>query len=307
MKTEVFFLQALSALHVGVGQAIGAVDLPIARAKATNLPQVPGSAIKGVLRADIEFDTARNKQVSMLFGPESKNAEQDPHAGALAFGDAHILLMPVRSWVGVMAYATCPFVLRRYRDDVLRAGGKTPENLVGIKLSSAFTAGDTAIKFQSNKIAIDDLELTWSSGDAEAWADHFAKLLYRDQAERDYFKRHFLVLNDDDFAFLTETATEIRARIRIDHDRGTVDRGALWYEENLPSETLLWGVLGITKSRRPSESETGEAAKWPTADEVARTLRGLLKPSHTIQIGGKATIGRGLAQFRLLDQGGGGK
>jgi CRISPR-associated protein Cmr4 len=36
MLTRIFHLNALSALHVGVGQAVGVVDLPIARAKATN-------------------------------------------------------------------------------------------------------------------------------------------------------------------------------------------------------------------------------------------------------------------------------
>ena len=50
MNTRIFHLHALSALHVGTGQGIGAVDLPIARSRATNLPLVPGSALKGVLR-----------------------------------------------------------------------------------------------------------------------------------------------------------------------------------------------------------------------------------------------------------------
>ena len=50
MNTRIFHLHALSALHVGTGQSIGAIDLPIARSRATNLPLVPGSALKGVLR-----------------------------------------------------------------------------------------------------------------------------------------------------------------------------------------------------------------------------------------------------------------
>ena len=45
MQTKIFHLHALSALHVGTGQGVGVVDLPIARAKATNLPLVPGSAL----------------------------------------------------------------------------------------------------------------------------------------------------------------------------------------------------------------------------------------------------------------------
>ncbi len=50
MLTQIFHLHALTALHVGAGQALGVVDLPLARARATHLPLVPGSALKGVLR-----------------------------------------------------------------------------------------------------------------------------------------------------------------------------------------------------------------------------------------------------------------
>ncbi|AVP98229.1 type III-B CRISPR module RAMP protein Cmr4 [Ahniella affigens] len=299
MRTEVFFLQALSAVHVGIGQAIGAVDLPIARAKATNLPQIPGSAIKGVLRADVDANTAHSSHVSMLFGPESKNADKEAHAGALAFGDANLLILPVRSWVGVMAYATCPFVLRRYRDDAIRAGGALPKEPTSVTSGQAQTAKVTAIKYDSSKIALDDLELSCKSEDAEAWADHFAKHLRQSQTEQDYFKQHFVILSDEDFSFLSETATEIRARIRINHDRGTVDRGALWYEENLPAETVLWGVLGVGPSRKPEAGDAKTARVSHDAAAVATTLRQVLKLRHTIQIGGKATVGRGLAQFIL--------
>ena len=39
------FLHALSPLHAGTGQGIGAIDLPIAREKATGIPYLPGSSL----------------------------------------------------------------------------------------------------------------------------------------------------------------------------------------------------------------------------------------------------------------------
>jgi len=41
MLQKTFHLHALSALHVGTGQSVGVVDLPIARSRATHLPLVP--------------------------------------------------------------------------------------------------------------------------------------------------------------------------------------------------------------------------------------------------------------------------
>ena len=117
MQTRIFHLQNLSALHVGTGQGVGVVDLPIARAKATNLPIVAGSALKGVLRD--EFKEQKNlddKDIKTLFGPD--NQQDIAHAGAIAFGDANLLILPIRSFAGTVAYATCPFILRQYKRDL---------------------------------------------------------------------------------------------------------------------------------------------------------------------------------------------
>jgi len=42
-----------------------------------------------------------HSDIRTLFGPDSGDA--DSHAGALAFGDAHLLLLPVRSFAGTVA------------------------------------------------------------------------------------------------------------------------------------------------------------------------------------------------------------
>ena len=53
------------------------------------------------------------------------------------------------------------------------------------------------------------------------------------------------------WGFLAETATEVRARIVLNQNTGTVRKGGLWNEENLPAEAVLWG---ISLSRNPTIS-----------------------------------------------------
>lgn len=171
MLTQLFHLHALSALHVGVGQAVGTVDLPIARSKATHLPLVPGSALKGVLRD--EFEANEPGVTSALFGPASINDTTDAHAGALAFGDAHLLLLPVRSLAGVMALATCPFVLSRYAADLRRAGATAIPETPNVKSGHVVLAGESVLPASGNMVILDDLDLA-AAHDGQVWADFLA-------------------------------------------------------------------------------------------------------------------------------------
>lgn len=279
MQQHMFHLHALSALHVGTGQGLGVVDLPIARARATNLPLVPGSTIKGVLRDELNGHQA-------LFGPASHQMENGAHAGALSVGDAQLLILPVRSFVGVVAFTTCPFILQRYARDL---GQK---NIVEFKENMAEVPEQSTI-LKDGKLLLEDLDQdACSTGTADDWAKRIAESLYpntEDDAERwrKEFIAHFAILPDELFAFLAETATEIRARVRIDEDKRTVATGALWYEENLPAESVLWGVLGVSNSRKKDDPTS--------AQDLARHL----PRSRTLQIGGKHTVGRGLCRWLL--------
>lgn len=283
MKTEIFHLHALSALHVGVGQAVGTIDLPIARAKATNLPLVPGSALKGVLRDEF----ADHGDQALLFGPASIDGADSAHAGALAFGDAHLLLLPVRSLAGIMAWATCPFVLTRYAADRRRAGHPNTPNVPTVAAGKVALPQSHDLAISPGKAVFEDLDLSIDAGKADAWGKHLAAMLFTEAQDREGFEKHFAILSDADFGFLADTATEVRARIRIHDETGTVAKGALWYEENLPAEAVLWGVLGIGPGRKPACS----------ADDVHTKFRAGLGHEKLVQIGGKATIGRGLVRF----------
>lgn len=283
METRLYHLYTLTALHVGIGQGSGVIDLPIAREKSTGLPVVPDSAVKGVLREELRPDALSREHWLTLFGPET-TAGDDLHAGALAVGDARLLCLPVRSLRGTFAYATCPLVLRRYARD-LDAGHPNVPTLSADQ--AAYATG--SMLADGNLVCLEDLAIPASvTPEADAWVNTIAPQIFPDDTDwQTLFRQRFLILTDENFDFLAETATEVRARVRLKEGTRTVAKGALWYEENLPAESILWGRVACDRSFR-----NGVALN---ADQ----LLALLPVDRELQIGGKATVGRGRCRWLL--------
>ena len=282
MHAKLFHLHALSALHCGTGQSADVVDLPIARARATKLPIVPGSSLRGVLRQQVADDN----DAAALFGPLSIRSDEGAFAGALSIGDAQLLLLPVRCLSGIVSYVTCPFILRRYARDRRRAGMSPPAVPNGPDKDTARVTQDS-VNCLTDKLVLEDLDLTARRDPAlSAWASPIAQVVHPGDtdAQQDVVER-FAVVPDDVMSFLADTATEVRARIRIDPDTGTVSKGALWYEEHLPAETVLWGVFALSASNRRDDTRAG--------DDLARALP---RPD-TLQLGGNAGVGSGMVRF----------
>jgi CRISPR-associated protein Cmr4 len=288
MENRIYHLQVLSALHVGTGQGSGIVDLPIARERATHLPVIPGSGIKGVLREELRPEAESEKPCwRALFGPE-RIADNEGFAGALAVGDARLLCLPVRSLQGTFAMLTCPMVLRRYLQDWLVRLGK-PVGVLPLPVSKEeiVTTAEGAAIADQGKVILEDLDLIPCERPEERQkAADLAKFIAeaafpKDPDWQSVFCERFSVVTDGVFDFLAETATEIRARIRIEENTRTVKKGGLWYEENLPAESLLWGLVACDRSRH--DKLTMDAA----------TLLAELPIQTRLQVGGKATVGRG--------------
>jgi CRISPR-associated protein Cmr4 len=285
MQSKLFHLHALSALHCGTGQSAGVVDLPIARARATNLPLVPGSSLRGVAREEV---TVRDKKAAItLFGPERIEGDAQSFAGALAIGDANLLALPVRALAGILCFATSPYILKRYARDRISA------SLSGLCEPPTPPAGTALVPPMSvnrsgQTLVLGDLDMTaQENAGAKAWAEAVAQIVHHgDNGAQSDLATRFAILPDEILGFLAETATEVRARIAINPETGTVKRGALWYEENLPAETLLWGVYALSSSMNKDDRR------------AAQDLAKCLPPSGTLlQLGGKAGVGRGLVRF----------
>lgn len=273
MNTRPYLLHALSPLHAGTGHAAGIIDLPTARMKATGIPFLPGSSIKGVLRdARRPAADANDPRHEAVFGPPTTNASD--HAGALVVGDARLLALPVRSFRGTFAWTTSPLLLALARRD-LEAAPAVPS----VQGRGACVAAGSAC-LHDRRLYLEDLDLPATEAPEVApWAALLAPLVSLDG---DIFTKRFAVVDDETMTFLLETATQVDARVRIDADTRAVASGALWLEESLPPETLLVGLLAGDRSRKPGVEL-----------QPQQVLEYTLPGEQLLQLGGKATVGRG--------------
>ena len=298
METRLFYIHALTALHMGTGQGIDVIDLPIARDQASGLPIVPGSGLKGVLRDELAPANGDDDTLwPALFGPTTRQAEDaEAHAGALALADAQLLCLPVRSAFGTFAWVTSPWILRRYRRDLGWVGAKgVPDAVPEVDDAQVAVTADSALRRGDGPVVFEELDLrpAGDTASAGAWARWIATRVF--EGEDDWarlFGERFAVVSDAVMDFLAQTATEVRARVRIAEDTRTVAKGALWYEENLPPESLFWGWLTCSRSRRPKDERGGaellHAFRERLGDDACR-----------LQLGGKATVGRGQVRWIL--------
>jgi len=288
MKAKLFFLQALSPLHAGTGRGVGAIDLPIAREKATGIPIVPGSTIKGVLRTNCGVD---DDLKARIFGPETDNASD--HAGSAQFSDLRLLFLPVRSLSGTFAWVTSPLLLSRFQRDCVMTNTPFPAQVPSVSdkdeclVSSADSKLTMAIEMQENQVVLEELRLASQTNtalnDLVNWLKVF--LFGVDASWQTLFTERVCVVHDDVLSFLLDTATEITARIRLDDEKKTVAQGALWYEEALPAESILSGLMVI------QEIQARERKVVDAIIELAQS---------PLQVGGSATVGRGLCRLHLV-------
>jgi CRISPR-associated protein Cmr4 len=286
-NTKIYWLHTLSPTHVGSGRGVGYIDLPIHRDKVTNWPVIPGSAFKGVwadsFRAT-EANRKSNTELGLAFG---RSSDDGSNSGALMPTDARLVCLPVRSFQGTFAWCTSPLALQMLHRDLTLAGvtqlPSPPKTLTG---DAIHRTASTALE-DEGRIFLEDLDFTGKAcPTATAWAEKLAHWVFPQEEQSSWrarFIERFAVVPDTIFDFLTETGTEVTTRVRIDDDSKTVARGQLWNEESLPAETILFGL--VTCDRIFSR------------DAGAFTPEGLI--SHfasdplILQIGGKATIGRG--------------
>lgn len=285
------YLHALSPVHTGTGQGVDVIDLPVAREKTTNWPVIPGSSIKGVLRAACEGGGVQGGKGSLLwavFGPDTANAGDG--AGSLLFADGRLLCLPVRSLYGTFAWVTCPLALARYQRDHAAAQIAVPPVPAHLDV-----AEDGAIVTDASRVThdgtvfLEDLDLPVIAGPRiDAVAEHIAAGVFTDATWRQHFQGRFTVVSDTTFTFLAETATVVSARISIDAATKTAAHGALWYEEAIPAESIFSAPLLAT----------------PRGDVSSDDLYGLVVNhlKEIVQIGGNASVGRGL--MRVCLQGG---
>jgi CRISPR-associated protein Cmr4 len=277
-------------LHVGAGNSVGAVDAPVMRERHTRIPIIPGSSLKGVL-ADLWNDESfkRTAEGKWLFGEDEGGQKKDgveiaASAGALLIGEGRVLAFPVRSARNSFAWITCPLVLERFKRDSA-ADYEVPE----VKEENKCFATE-ALKLQDS-VVLEEYRLPSLGNPDEKIVQALKNAL--DDAVWNSLKERLCIVSDEMFCYFAEHACEVVTRIKVDDETGTVAGGALFNQEQVPSETMFYAVIGAQ-----DEKKKGGGDK--KADAALKTLSDrLTQAGNILQIGGDETIGLGYCTVNL--------
>jgi CRISPR-associated protein Cmr4 len=104
-------------------------------------------------------------------------------------------------------------------------------------------------------------------------------------------EHRLVVVSDETMSYFVQHACEVAQHVRINDATGTAELGALFNQENVPSETLFYSVIHFSKGRgEPFKNRNEEDAISQFSTKVE---------ANTFQIGGDASTGLGFCSVLL--------
>lgn len=288
--SKLFFIKAITPLHAGSGSDLGIVDMPVQRERHTNYPKIEGSSLKGAIREAFEekaIDNDAKINVHILFGFDDDKSEvskrfskeSQEYSGCLGFSDAKILLFPVKSMKDVFAYITSKSVLNNFKEF--------------LKLSKddiEFTINENSVT-ENTKLLVNNsviLEEYTFKVNAEEQTTKLANELSK-LTNIPNLSEKLIILDDDSFKDFVELSTEVITRTKIDNETGTVANGALFTEEYLPAETVMYSLALFSHSFYKDDKNFKDVNK--VKDYFEKQI------PEVMQIGGNATLGKGIVKI----------
>lgn len=281
------FLITRSALHVGCGEAVGDIDQPIARQPGTQMPYIPGQALK---RSSKDHAVLSADQQVLLFG----NDQGRP--GHLAPQDASLLLLPVASGRGGQAWVTSPSLLISYFRKASACGvalGPWPhsfpqesEVMLADPVSPLLehTASQRVVQLGEYRLSV-----AVSSAD---WIATLTALVHQAFASEDPHWQALVlartVVVHDDMMLSMAKRLDVRTRNAIGDEGVAVN---LWREESVPEDSVFYTPL-VAHAADSSGQRLGLKAALQWLDTLA--AEPLL-----LQVGGNASLGQGWLRLHL--------
>jgi CRISPR-associated protein Cmr4 len=313
VQSRILLIFTRTPLHVGAGSSVGAIDQPIQRERHTGFPIIPASSLKGTFADAWAGDFFQNgdgersrvkrgsdgdnappeiKDSAWLFGSDDANLAW---AGAIQFGEARLLAFPIRSARGSFGWDTSPLLLRRaVREGVLPAG-LLPQVPSGQADEAARFAkgGPLAIE---DKVVLEEYTFT-HFGEVPAEVGERFKLLLEDDPVWSEAGARLVILSDGMMSFFAQNACEVAQHVRIDDRTGTAAGGALFNQENVPSETLFYSTVYCSDERTARKADHERR----TAGRAAEALQSKIEAAGGVfQFGGDASTGLGYCTVRLI-------
>ena len=239
MTKKMMYIFTQTPMHIGAGNEVGVIDNPIQRDKITSAPIIPGSSLKGVFRRECAFKMPE-RDISDIFGYESDKGAPDGKlsAGKLSFTEASLLLFPLRSLKNGYAYATSPYLLKKF----LAKSGKSfslencavqPAACVASQDMELKDAGVMLEEYSFARLNNPELLSGVSALIANALPNIFGK---------EDLVRHLVILSDEDMFYFAQYTCPVQQHVRIG-EKGVAVDGALFNIEVVPADTLMYSML----------------------------------------------------------------
>lgn len=297
-------LTTLTPTHPGSGTELSYVDMPIQREIHTGFPKIEAATLKGCIRNETaERHKEEKKKISQIFGaPDSGD-----FASAVSFSDARLLFFPVKSVVGVFAWITCPLALERFVDECRLTGSKVDFPPICKPGEGAVSVADeNACRLiqkinGQNKIMLEDYTFFAApDSDFEKMVGMIQNYLPDNRLLKNSFAERTVLLSDDDFTDFVRHSTEVNARIRVDAETGTAADNALFTEEMLPSDCILYSLIFFSGTYLPQKNREQDHEQRMPASEVKDEFKRLFD-SDLFQIGADSTLGKGIVMKKIME------
>lgn len=284
------YLVTRSALHIGCGDSLGDVDQPVVRNPVTQMPCIPAAALKRSLRDHSPMD---GEQAALLFGTEGGRA------GHLAPQEAQLLLLPVASGHGGVAWVTSAGLLAAYARQAMRCGSAW-----GPWPSQAMQVHQVLLVHQQSAL----LPGRGIGPVVQLWDQHLMPVDAPEpvrQALKSLVDRAFageepdwraLVLSrvavvHDRLLLALAECLDVRTRNAIGEDGLAAN---LWREETVPEDAVFYAPIAAHPlAGGPSTAGLAAVRGW---------MEAVASNPLQLQVGGNGSLGQGWMQLHLGSQ-----
>ena len=249
----------------------------------------------GVIRDECRKKADNPEKHREIFGSEADDKLTEL-ASAVSFTDARVLAFPVRSLKGVFAWVTCPRAINELFRILKLSDSSIP--FPEYNFPEFSTEEAIAPDIENSEVLIDKQNIVLEEYDYKI-SNHensekiknltewiFDKVIAVDMTEK-HFINHFIILHDEEFSNLVQHTTDVQARIRL-NERKNVVRGALFYEELIPPETIFYSIVNIESTKVGNDPMKPEGVKKYLMQKSPKIL----------QIGSDETTGKGFCSLK---------
>lgn len=307
MFARLLLVKTLTETLPGTGTPHSYIDRPLAREEHTKFPKIESSQWSGAFRQVVAKKAAGGPEAAQyLFGPDDdrmpdtlretdsngKRLHSLPGKGLLDFFDLKLLFFPVASYSGVVAWVTCPSVIREYNLYRELAGLSTLSALESVVIPDCETcllkpdSEITIVVGSQKKVVLRDLVFSAT--------EHALTGL-----PLPVDSRHIAVVHDEVFRFFTQVGTQVTIRNKIEAS-GSTKEGALFSSEYLPSGSCFFGLTLM----EPVEKRLAEAFNSCTRKGLEPYIdENICRAGTTFRLGADESNGKGHMKIVTIEPG----